>query len=316
LIDVDGTLYGTTLRGGGSGCSGDGCGTVFSISTSGSEKILYRFQGGSDGANPASALIEVGGALYGTTLLGGGYNNCGGGTDTSGCGTVYSISPSGSESVLHAFKGIPDAAVPNTPLTYLNGTLYGVTPQGGVNCGDHTTGFPDGCGTVYSITTSGSETVLHRFKGQADGRFPTGGLLDVHGTLYGTTGTLLWSRGSVYKISTDGTVTTLYRFQALPDAAVPDGGLIDANGMLYGTTSEGGTVCITTGTFGCGTVFRVTTGGKEAVLYRFAGKASGLYPMAGLTYLKGRLYGTTPYGGDVGGGHCYLGCGIVFVLTP
>ena len=149
LIDVDGTLYGTTLRGGGSGCNGDGCGTVFSISTSGSEKMLYSFQGGSDGAGPASALIEVDSTLYGTTLFGGGYGYCGGGTDTSGCGTVYSISPNGSESVLHAFKGIPDGAEPDTPPTAVNGTLYGVTPQGGVNCGDRTTGFPDGCGTVF-----------------------------------------------------------------------------------------------------------------------------------------------------------------------
>lgn len=318
LIDVDGTLYGTTAAGGGgSGCTGDGCGTVFSVSTSGSEKMLYSFQGGSDGANPAGGLIEVGGTLYGTTISGGAYSNCGSGY-ASGCGTVYSISPSGSEHVLHAFTGIPDAAEPTTPLTDVTGTLYGVTSKGGVACGNSTVSFPDGCGTVYSITTSGSETVVHRFKGQADGKFPTGGLLDVDGMLYGTTGGLAYDRGSVYKISTDGTVTTLYRFQALPDAAFPNGGLIDVNGMLYGTTTEGGTACTTTGAFGCGTAFSVTTSGKEAVLHRFASKSSGRYPMAGLTYLNGQLYGTTPSGGYVGSGHCNLGlgCGIVFALTP
>lgn len=315
LIDVDGTLYGTTLRGGGSGCTGDGCGTVFSITLSGSERVLYSFQGGSDGAVPASALIEVGATLYGTTLFGGGYGNCGGGTGTSGCGTVYNISPSGSESVLHAFKGMPDGAEPNTPVTDVNGTLYGVTPQGGINCGDRTTGFPDGCGIVYSLTTSGSETVLHQFKSQGDGSFPTGGLVDVHGTLYGTTGALLWNRGSVYELSTDGTVTTLYRFGALPDAALPDGGLVNVNGVLYGTSSGGGIACISTAVYGCGTVFKVTTTGKESVLYRFASKSQGIYPMAGLTYLKGELYGMTPYGGYAGG-HCYIGCGVVFALTP
>jgi hypothetical protein len=31
LIDVKGTLYGTTYAGGGNGCSGEGCGTVYSI---------------------------------------------------------------------------------------------------------------------------------------------------------------------------------------------------------------------------------------------------------------------------------------------
>ena len=76
------------------------------------------------------------------------------------------------------------------------------------------------------------------------------------------------------------------------------------------------TACRTTGAFGCGTVLGVTNTGKEAVLYRFADQSDGLYPMAGLTYLKGQLYGTTPYGGYDANGHCSAGCGIVFALTP
>jgi len=47
LLDVNGTLYGTTAQG---GASGDG--TVFSISVSGAETVLHSFSGGSDGVTP------------------------------------------------------------------------------------------------------------------------------------------------------------------------------------------------------------------------------------------------------------------------
>src|ERR1700722_5214624 len=62
LIDVNGTFYGTTYAG---GVYADG--TVFSMSTTGTEKVLYSFQGGSDGANPSASLLAVKGVLYGTT---------------------------------------------------------------------------------------------------------------------------------------------------------------------------------------------------------------------------------------------------------
>ena len=67
LIDVNGTLYGTTNFGG-----AYGPGTVFSISASGKEKVLHSFAGGSDGAGPYGGLIDVNGTLYGTTEFGGG----------------------------------------------------------------------------------------------------------------------------------------------------------------------------------------------------------------------------------------------------
>src|ERR1700722_15539906 len=51
LINVNGTLYGTTFAGGRMGCVG-GCGTVFKIKSSGKETVVYRFRGGPDGANP------------------------------------------------------------------------------------------------------------------------------------------------------------------------------------------------------------------------------------------------------------------------
>ncbi len=52
LTNVNGVLYGTTTSGGNNGCSTDGCGTVFMITTSGAESVIYRFIGGNDGADP------------------------------------------------------------------------------------------------------------------------------------------------------------------------------------------------------------------------------------------------------------------------
>jgi uncharacterized repeat protein (TIGR03803 family) len=87
LIDVKGTLYGATFSGGGSGCNGQGCGTVYSVTTAGAESVIYAFQGGKDGQGPEAALLDVKGALYGTTLDGGRAHCFAGG----GCGTVFTV---------------------------------------------------------------------------------------------------------------------------------------------------------------------------------------------------------------------------------
>ena len=80
LIDVNGTLYGTTSWGGHScrhrntGFYAHSCGTVFAISPSGKWRPVYKFLGGSDGERPNAGLIAVNGRLYGTTVTGG--NGC------------------------------------------------------------------------------------------------------------------------------------------------------------------------------------------------------------------------------------------------
>src|SRR6202042_301702 len=131
--------------------------------------VLYSFKGGSaDGATPSAPLLDVNGVLYGTTSGGG----------DSGNGTVFSITSSGVETVLHNFEGGSDGADPVAGLINVDGTLYGTTVSGNRNR----------LGVVYRISTGGIERVLHSFSGQpGDGRNPGAGLLDVKGTLYGTT---------------------------------------------------------------------------------------------------------------------------------
>lgn len=297
LINVKGMLYGTTELGG-----RRRAGAIFSVSTTGKQKILYSFDAGSDGANPVAGLINVDGTLYGTTNAGGGP-----GCHKRGCGTVFSVTPDGSEQVVYRFSGGNDGAYPNG-LISVNGMLYGTTYEGGGS------GCVEGCGTVFSVTTAGTEKVLYSFLGDSDGAYPRGGLIDVKGTLYGTTslgGTI--DRGTVFSISTAGAEKVLYSFQGGSDGLYPLASLINLNGTLYGTTLYGGGSDCTGNS--CGTVFSVTTTGVENVLYRFQGFSDGAFPWGGLIAVDGMLYGTTNEGGGGSGCGEQNGCGTVFRMT-
>jgi uncharacterized repeat protein (TIGR03803 family) len=281
LTYVNGTLYGTTL-GGGTGHYG----TVFAVNTSGTERVLYSFQGGADGLVPYAGVIDVKGVLYGTTG-GGGVNNG---------GTVFAVSTSGTGRVLHTFGAtgatdVADGANPQSgSLTYVNGTLYGTTLHGGAS----------NYGTVFAVSTSGTERVLYSFRGGTDGSSPVAGLTYVNGTLYGTTvyGGVN-NGGTVFAVDMSGKESVLHSFGidgGTADGSLPVAGLTYVNGTLYGTTTRGGAVN------NGGTVFAVSTSGKERVLYSFRGGTDGSSPNAGLIYVKGVLYGTTQVGGASNGG--------------
>jgi uncharacterized repeat protein (TIGR03803 family) len=180
ISDNAGNLYGTTFSGGGTGC-GSGCGTVFKLSRDGTETVLYSFKGGSDGADPFSALIrDASGNLYGDTYVGG-HDTC----PAGGCGIVYKIDSAGNETILHSFTGGSDGGSPYlaTLVRDSHGNLYGTTSVGG----DLTCNPTVGCGTVFKISPTGVETVLHRFTG-IDGINPYSGVVsDSKGDIYGTT---------------------------------------------------------------------------------------------------------------------------------
>jgi uncharacterized repeat protein (TIGR03803 family) len=253
LLAVNGTLYGTTTYGGGSGCGShpEGCGTIYRTSTTGSEKVLYRFgtRHRDDGAYPIAELMDVDGVLYGTTLEGG--VGCRG---RGGCGIVYRVTTAGSETVLYRFRGYPDGENPAAPLIDVDGMLYGTTSSGGTQFA---------YGTVFTLMTSGQEHVVFSFAGQ-EGEVPTGSLINVHGDLYGTTarggsgcpaGNHICGRGTIYRLTTASSDVVLHNFAGGSDGQEPGAGLTEANGTLYGTTERGGRGC---GLIGCGTVFALT----------------------------------------------------------
>lgn len=202
LIYLNGNLYGTTYEGGAGTCFG-GCGAVFSydIATN-QEQIVYSFQNnGTDLMGPNSGLTNINGLFYGTTSI-----------SPKGGGGVFEVDPvAGTENIVYQFPGHQaDGTSPAGDLLNLNGIVYGTTSQGGsTNCGTA------GCGTVFQINLStGKENVLYHFKGnKTDGRNPLGGVVDVNGTLYGTTqqgGE--HSRGTLFSLSLTGTETLLYQF--------------------------------------------------------------------------------------------------------
>lgn len=94
--------------------------------------------------------------------------------------------------------------------------------------------------------------------------------------------------------------------------------IVDAAGNLYGTTTARGILNFAKCQNGCGTVFKLSPNSSHhwhaSALHNFTGGSDGGEPYAGLVFdTAGNLYGAT-YGGGNGG--CYLGCGVVFKLTP
>jgi uncharacterized repeat protein (TIGR03803 family) len=137
--DKAGNLYGPAINGGStlSGCNGLGCGVIFElVAPNWTEKILYSFTGGNDGAAPATNLIFDGsGNLFSTAANGGSSGTgCGG----VGCGVVFKLKPNGSggwgEGVLHNFGLGTDGSIPfGGVLLGADGNLYGTANQGGAN---------------------------------------------------------------------------------------------------------------------------------------------------------------------------------------
>jgi uncharacterized repeat protein (TIGR03803 family) len=224
LLEMNGTLYGTATDEPpiGTYSSANPWGAVFEVSTSGTRGgTLYSFKGGTDGNDPVAGLIEVNGALYGTTFEGGANN----------LGTVFMVSTSGTERVLYSFKGGMDGQYPNGGLTIAaNGALYGTTYEGG---------GADNVGTIFEVSTSGTERVVYRFKWGTDGDFPNGGLtIAANGDLYGTTYQGGENNlGTIFEVNTSGTERVLHSFGT--DGGGPQSSLIEVNGALYGTTRSG-----------------------------------------------------------------------------
>jgi len=248
--DSAGNLYGTTYSGGASGY-----GVVFKLDTTGTESVLYSFTGGADGASPYAALLQdSAGNLYGTAT-GGGIGGC----IPNGCGVVFKLDTTGTETVLYSFTGGTDGGYPGAGLIQdAAGNLYSTTFDGGAS----------GAGVVFKLDTTGTETVLYSFTRGADGGGPKAGLIrDSAGNLYGTTASGGASSGCgggcgvVFKLDTTGTETVLHSFTGGAGGAGPSGGLSqDSTGNLYGTAEYDGVFSgddCKVSFLGCGVVFKL-----------------------------------------------------------
>jgi uncharacterized repeat protein (TIGR03803 family) len=239
LLRIGNDLYGATYFGGTPTCDpGLGCGTLFKITRDGEETVLYRFSGGADGAFPRDLIADSAGNIYGVSESG--YNS------ESLNGAVFKMDNTLLLTNIYNFKGGNDGSFPYWRLTAgTNGIVYGTTLSGG------NTGCSSGfCGVVFSLdTTTGIETVLHRFAIQAgDGQQPSGALLNFAGNMVGTTyfggkvnAACSLGCGVVYQVESSGDYLLLHTFSGGTDGSAPRGALIaGSDGALYGAAASGG----------------------------------------------------------------------------
>jgi uncharacterized repeat protein (TIGR03803 family) len=273
IRDANGSLYGTTELGG-----AHGAGTVFRLDSSGTLSTLYSFGTGTDGGLPHCVLLQdADGNLYGTTSF-----------FQDSIGTVFKLDTLGTLTTLQRFT-YAGGVFPWTPLIQDGaGNLYGTTLQGGASPGA-------GRGTLFKLDSAGTLATLHTFTG-ADGREPSGLVMDGAGNVYGTTPYGGANElGTVFKLDHSGTFSTLYSFDYLHGAYPYAGVLLDGSGNLYGTAYYGGAD-------GVGTVFKLDVSGTVTTLHSF-NNTDGANPLASLTRdSAGNLYGTTSGGGANGYG--------------
>jgi uncharacterized repeat protein (TIGR03803 family) len=296
---LNGNLYGTA--GGGA----NGSGVLFELTPTGTMTTLYNFcavSGCTDGTGPGALGLGADGNLYGEATGGGAF----------GHGTIFKFAGSGSPITLHSFDGTDGSGAGDRLVQVGSGDFYGTTPYGG----NLTECFGIGCGTVFQMTPSGTLTTLHDFcslSGCADGAILYESLaVGTNGDFYGATwGGGPGNGGTVFQITPTGTLTTLYSFCVVSypfcgDGDNPIGPVLGADGNFYGTTGSGGS-------FGEGSVFKMTPTGTLTTIYSFCAKTActdGADARSGIILgSDGNFYGTTYYGG-------IHNEGTVFKITP
>jgi uncharacterized repeat protein (TIGR03803 family) len=293
--DDAGNLYGTTYMGG-----MYSFGMIFKLDASGNESILHNFSGRQgDGAYPEGGLIlDAQGNLYGGA----------GGGGAQGYGALFKLDTSGNYSTLFSFSDA-DGASPTSLLMDAAGNFYGTTYGGGAHL--H--------GAVFEWNAAGHERVLYSFTGGADGAIPISLLRTVSGHLIGAAsdggvGCGNIGCGVIFEVSPAGVESVLHAFTAASsqDGVDPRGLILGTDGNFYGTTFSGGTHGAHM--VGGGTVFRLSPGGKESVIYNFPGMAQGSYPSSGLVQdAEGNFYGGTGVGGENNG---LPASGVLFKFVP
>ncbi len=267
----DGNIYGITGGTVNEGTGGsDSWGELFQMTTGGALTVLHSLNGPSgEGSHPSAPLVESSdGSFYGTTMFyGADYD-----------GTVFRFF----NGALAVLAPISSTGANNPTFLALNGGVYGVEAYGG--SGD--------TGAVVEFK-SGALTTLSSFTG-ANGDYPQLLLSGNDGNFYSVTATGgAASGGSFCRITTAGVITTLFSFSGT-NGNYPLSLILGKDGNFYGTTGYGGANSNSSPS-GDGTVFKITPGGAETVLFSFAG-TNGATPNSLIQAGDGSFYGTTTYG--------------------
>ncbi len=316
----------TEMIGMSKGGGANGHGTVFSITTAGTFKLLKSFNLTTDGAYPKGGLVKgTDGNFYGMTNEGG----------AGFYGTVFRISSKGIFSVIKPLSGGHTGTIPMESLvqgkdfafygttvsggTYNHGTIFkicngvysviksfnkntdGGMPKGsliqaadGNFYGTTTEGGLNNSGTVFRISSSGAYAVVYHFLSYRDGNNAQGTLTEgADGLLYGTcTSGGTNNGGTIFKVSNKGLFTLLKQLNTATDGSNPEGSLLKANdSVFYGMTTNGATI------------LKITKSGVYTVLKKFVSTTDGNYPAGHLVRANdGNFYGIANSGGSAGGG--------------
>jgi uncharacterized repeat protein (TIGR03803 family) len=258
-----------------------------SAACAGTYTTLYQLNGTPDGGVPSGGVImDASGTLYGETAQGGTAPcNSNHGLPDHGCGTVYSLSPSGVFTVLTSFHG-KNGAYGTSGLTLVGSTLIGATINGGAHDD----------GVVYVIKTDGTGfKLVHQFVG-TDGYQPIGPLIPgKDGVYYGITsgggsGYPSQSPGVLFSINSQGVFRVLHTFSATGGYS-PTTLRASPSGTLVGGTFYGGPANKDYCPQGCGVVFSFNPSNLQYTVVQTFDGVTGEQPYIGSVGPDGTIYG-------------------------
>jgi uncharacterized repeat protein (TIGR03803 family) len=294
---ADGNFYGVTYTGG-----ANNLGTVFKMTPTGTLTTLYSFTGSTDGSKPFRGLVQGGdGNFYGITSQNGGTSACGNGSST-GCGTIFKITPAGKLTTLYTFQSGTDAAGSDASLVLgSDGNFYGTLYY-----------TPTSEGSIFQVTPAGVFTTVYGItNAEVDGGYIQAGLVEGSpGLFYGAVtegGTD--DSGVVFSVSSGGAYSLLADFGDLtsPSAEYPASSLVEgADGNFYGVTSLGTYLPV---------FFQVSSAGELNVTYQFPLSGNLVPDPSGAPFAAtdGNFYGANA---EQGSTNCTQGCGGIYSVTP